>query len=273
MTDTEFDYIRKLLLDRSAIVLGPDKRYLVEARLAPVISQLALPSISDLVTRLRLDAHNGIATKVVEALVTSETSFFRDFLPFEVFRNQVLPDLIKARAAERKLTFWSAACSTGQEPYTIAMILREYFPELVTWQISILGTDISNEVIAKAKSGVYSQFEANRGLPAKLMVKYFQQHGTNWQLTESIRNMVDFRQFNLASMWSPLPLFDVIFLRNVMIYFDVSTKKEILGKAARLLRPDGYLVLGGSETTLNISDAFTRVEKLKAGYHQLAEKA
>ena len=271
MTETEFDYIRKLLLDRSAVVLGPEKRYLVEARLAPVINQLDLPSISDLVTELRHHADSGMVTKVVEALVTSETSFFRDFLPFEVLRKYVVPRLIAARSAERKLTFWSAACSTGQEAYTIAIILREYFPELTTWQITILGTDISNEVIAKAKLGIYSQFEANRGLPAKLMVKYFQQQGTNWQLNTAIRQMVEFRQFNLASQWSQLPMFDVIFLRNVMIYFDVSTKKDILGRSAKILRPDGYLVLGGAETTLNICDAFTRVEQFQAGYHQLVE--
>lgn len=273
MTDADFDYIRKLLIDRSAIVLGDDKRYLVEARLAPVIGQLNVSSISDLVQKLRFDSNPGIVTKVVEALVTSETSFFRDISPFEVFRKQVLPELIAARASERKLTFWSAACSTGQEPYTIALILREFFPQLANWQITILGTDISTEVIAKAKLGIYSQFEANRGLPAKLMVKYFKQTGTTWQLDASIRNMVEFRQFNLATAWSALPMFDVILLRNVMIYFDVATKREILTRVERVLRRDGYLVLGGAETTLNISDAFCRVEQSKAGYYQRREHA
>lgn len=268
MTDADFDYIRKLLVDRSAIVLGDDKRYLVEARLAPVIGQLHLPSISDLVSQLRRESNPGIITKVVEALVTSETSFFRDISPFEALRKQVLPELIAARSSERKLTFWSAACSTGQEPYTIALTLREYFPELANWQITILGTDISTEVIAKAKQGIYSQFEANRGLPAKLMVKYFKQTGTTWQLDASIRDMIDFRPFNLAMPWPGLPMFDVVLLRNVMIYFDVTTKREILGRVERVLRPDGYLVLGGAETTLNISDAFSRAEQVKAGYYQ-----
>ncbi len=268
MTDADFDYIRKLLVDRSAIVLGDDKRYLVEARLAPVIGQLNLPSISDLVGKLRFESNNGLATRVVEALVTSETSFFRDISPFEVLRKTVIPELIAARASERKLTFWSAACSTGQEPYTIALTLREYFPELANWQITILGTDISTDVIAKAKQGVYSQFEANRGLPAKLMVKYFQQSGTTWQLDAAIRNMVEFRQFNLAAAWPMLPKFDVIFLRNVMIYFDVSTKREILARVERTLAPDGLLVLGGAETTLNLTEAFVRVERMKAGYYQ-----
>ncbi|MFN0165194.1 MAG: CheR family methyltransferase [Bryobacteraceae bacterium] len=273
MTDADFDYIRKLLVDRSAIVLGDDKRYLVEARLAPVIGQLNVPSISDLVSKLRLGSNPGMATKVIEALVTSETSFFRDISPFEVLRKQVLPELIAARASERKLTFWSAACSTGQEPYTIALMLREYFPELANWQITILGTDISTEVIAKAKEGIYSQFEANRGLPAKLMVKYFKQIGTTWQLDSSIRDMVEYRPFNLAAAWPGLPVFDVVLLRNVMIYFDVLTKREILTRVERVLRPDGYLVLGGSETTLNISDTFSRVERAKGGYYQRREYA
>lgn len=273
MTDADFDYIRKLLVDRSAIVLGDDKRYLVEARLAPVIGQLNVPSISDLVAKLRLGSNHGMATKVVEALVTSETSFFRDISPFEVLRKQVLPELIAARASERRLTFWSAACSTGQEPYTIALMLREYFPELANWQIMILGTDISTEVIAKANEGVYSQFEANRGLPAKLMIKYFKQIGTTWQLDSSIRDMVEYRQFNLAAAWPGLPMFDVVLLRNVMIYFDVLTKREILTRVERVLRPDGYLVLGGSETTLNISDTFSRMERAKAGYYQRREYA
>lgn len=271
MTDADFDYIRQLLLDRSAIVLGADKRYLVEARLAPLIGQLDLPSISDLVAKLRCNLNNGFATKVVEALVTSETSFFRDMIPFDIFRKQVIPELCLARAAEGKLTFWSAACSTGQEPYTIAITLREFFPELANWQISILGTDLSSEVIAKAQRGVYSQFEANRGLPAKLMIKYFKQRGTTWQIDASIRKMVEFRQFNLATTWGALPTFDVIFLRNVMIYLNVDTKREILERAAKVLRPDGFLVLGGAETTYNISDAFTRSERMKAGYYELAD--
>ncbi len=273
MTDADFDYIRKLLVDRSAIVLGDDKRYLVEARLAPVIGQLNLPSITELVSKLRSGSNPAIVTKVVEALVTSETSFFRDISPFEVLRKQVLPELIVARASERRLTFWSAACSTGQEPYTIALTLREYFPELANWQITILGTDISTEVIAKAKQGIYSQFEANRGLPAKLMVKYFKQTGTTWQLDASIRDMVEFRPFNLATAWPALPMFDVVLLRNVMIYFEVPTKREILTRIERVLRPDGYLVLGGSETTLNISDTFCRMERAKGGYYQRREHA
>lgn len=268
MTDADFDYIRKLLVERSAIVLGDDKRYLVEARLAPVIGQLKVPSISELVSRLRCEQQQQIIIQIVEALVTSETSFFRDVSPFEVLRKQVLPELIAARAAERKLAFWSAACSTGQEPYTIALTLREYFPELAKWQIDILGTDISTEVIAKAKLGIYSQFEVNRGLPARLMVKYFHQTGTNWQLDAAIRDMVEYRPFNLATAWPGLPRFDVVLLRNVMIYFDVTTKREILTRVERVLRPDGYLVLGGSETTLNISDTFVRVEQVKAGYYQ-----
>ncbi len=268
MTDSEFDYIRNLLRERSAVVLDTDKRYLVEARLAPVILKLGVPSIGELVARIRLQPDPGIVTEVVDALVTSETSFFRDFTPFEVLRKQVIPELIEARGAARKLAFWSAACSTGQEAYTIAILLREYFPQLANWQITLLGTDISTGVIAKAREGIYTHFEANRGLPAYLMVKYFKQSGTAWHLDLSIRKMVEFRPFNLAAAWPALPMFDVIFLRNVMIYFDPSTRREILARTTHVLRQDGFLVLGGSESTFNLSDVFARVERLKSGYYQ-----
>jgi chemotaxis protein methyltransferase CheR len=271
MTDAEFDYLRKLLYERSAVVLESDKRYLVEARLAPVIRQLGEPSISDLVTKLRKGTGNGFPTKIVEALVTSETSFFRDLVPFEMLRKQVLPEFIASRASKRKLSIWSAACSTGQEPYTIAMTIREYFPELANWNITILGTDISTEVIAKAIDGRYTQFEANRGLPAKLMVKYFHQKGTTWQVDAAIRKMVEFRPMNLIDRWPAWPMYDLLFLRNVMIYFDVPTKREILSRVTKVLRPDGYLVLGGAETTIGISDAFRRAEHLKSGYYQLVQ--
>src|SRR5262249_15624600 len=180
-------------------------------------------------------------------------------------------DLIRRRAGERALTIWCAASSTGQEPYSLAMLLREHFPELRTWNVFLLATDLSREVLARARDGKYNQIEVNRGLPAPLLVKYFQQHGRQWQLKEEIRKLVDFRELNLSQPWPVLPRMDLVLNRNVMIYFDVATKKSILGRIARLLRPDGYLLLGGSETTFNIDDSFRRVEALKAGFYQLAE--
>jgi len=271
MTAPEFDFIRKLLYDRSGIALDADKQYLAESRLAPLLRLHTLTTIGELVGKLKTEVHNGLQTKIIEALVTSETSFFRYGNPYEALRKAILPDLIQHRQSERRLTIWSAACSTRQEPYTIAITLREFFPELANWTISILATDISTEVIAKAKAGAYNQFEANRGLPAHLLIKYFKQTGNTWHLNEDIRKAVDFRQMNLADSWPYLPPMDLVFVRNVMIYFDVETKKTILNKVAKLLRPDGYLLLGGAETTYNLSDAYRRVEHFKTGFYQLAD--
>ena len=269
MTPGEFDYICRLVRDRSGIVLEAGKEYLVDARLTPVARQRQLGSLSELVGRLRAGPDDGLADRVVEAMATNETSFFRDLHPFESLRTAVLPDLIRRRRDERRLGVWCAACSTGQEPYSIAMLLREHFPELTGWRLDLLATDLSGEVLGRAREGRYSQLEVNRGLPAALMVKYFRQHGGTWELSEDVRRMVEFRELNLTRPWPVLPRMDLIFLRNVMIYFDVDTKKTILGRVARLLRPDGYLVLGGAETTLNLDDSFRRAEHLKGGFYQL----
>jgi chemotaxis protein methyltransferase CheR len=255
---------------RSALVLEPGKEYLVENRLSPIVRKLGMGSITDLVTRLQAPDSQGLTTQIVEALVTTETSFFRDVHPFESLRKTVLPDLIRRRASERSLSIWCAASSTGQEPYSLAITLREHFPELRDWRVSLLATDLSREVLSRAREGTYSQLEVNRGLPAALLIKYFDQHGTQWQLKESIRKLVDFRELNLSQPWPILPRLDLILNRNVMIYFDVATKKSILSRMARLLRPDGYLLLGGSETTFNIDDSFQRVEALRSGFYQLA---
>jgi chemotaxis protein methyltransferase CheR len=271
MTADDFEFIRKLILEASAIVLEPGKEYLVDTRLAPLVRKLELGSITQLVARLRAPGSFGLAAQIVEALVTTETSFFRDLHPFESLKKSVIPDLMRRRAGERSLTIWCAASSTGQEPYSVAMLLREHFPELRTWNVLLLATDLSREVLARAREGKYNQIEVNRGLPAPLLVKYFQQHGTQWQLKEEIRKLVDFRELNLCQPWPGLPRMDLILNRNVMIYFDVATKKSILSRIARLLRPDGYLLLGGAETTFNIDDSFRRVEALKAGFYQLAE--
>jgi chemotaxis protein methyltransferase CheR len=269
MTDQDFDFIRKLLRDKSAIALEDGKQYLVESRLGPIVRELKLDSIADLVTRLREPLSNGLQQQVVEAMVTTETTFFRDLHPFEVLRKSLIPELVRKRQSERRLDIWCAACSTGQEPYSVALLVREHFPELASWTINILATDLSREVLARAKAGLYSQIEVNRGLPAALLVKHFRQHGSSWQLHDDLRRMVEFQELNLVRAWPPMPRMDVVFLRNVMIYFDIESKKSILSRMTKMLKADGYLLLGGAETTFNLNDSFARLEQFKGGFYQL----
>jgi chemotaxis protein methyltransferase CheR len=269
MTAQDFEFVCRLVRDRSAIVLESGKEYLVEGRLTPLVRQLDLGSISELVNRLRTGSDNGLTTRVVEAMVTTETSFFRDLHPFETLRTTVLPELIRRRKDEKRLDVWCAACSTGQEPYSLALLLRDQFPELAGWRVGILATDLSSDVLARAKEGRFSQLDVNRGLPAGLLVKYFRQQGSTWELYEEVRRAVEFRPLNLVRPWPPLPRMDLVFLRNVLIYFDVETKKSVLARVSSLLRPDGYLLLGGAETTLNLSDTLRRVDDLKGGFYQV----
>lgn len=272
MTDQEFDAVRRLLQEQSGIALDDGKHYLVENRLAPILQQRNLSSIKDLLTWLRSQPDNGLCRQIVEALVTSESSFFRDHHPFEALRKVILPELIQRRRNERRLEIWCAASAYGQEPYSLALLIREHFPELTGWKIGLLASDLSREALARARAGRYNQIEVNRGLPAALLVRYFEQHGTDWQLKQTIRSAVEFREINLARPWPNLPQMDLVLIRNVMIYFDVETKKAILGRLARLLRPDGYLLLGGAETTINLDDSYRRVEALKTGFYQLQDR-
>jgi chemotaxis protein methyltransferase CheR len=272
MTEPDFALVAKVLRERCALVLEPGKEYLVECRLAPVARRHGLATVAEFIQRLRGVGVNGLVTEVVEAMVTTETSFFRDVLPFEALRRVVLPELIRARQTERRLQIWCAAAASGQEPYTVALMLREYFPELAGWQLTLVATDISEEMLRRSREGRYSQVEVNRGLPITLLLKYFRQDGAHWQMRDDVRAMIDFRQLNLARPWPPLPPLDLVLLRNVMIYFDVDTKKAILRRVAQVLRPDGYLVLGGAETTFNLDDSYRRVEDLKTGFYRLAGK-
>jgi chemotaxis protein methyltransferase CheR len=269
MTTADFDYVCRLVRDRSGVILDAGKEYLVDARLTPVARRCDFGSVTELVGRLRAGPDGRLADRVVEAMVTTETSFFRDVHPFETLRTTILPDLIRRRRAERRLGAWFAACSTGQEPYSFALLVREHFPELTGWRLDLLATDLSADALGRARAGRYNQVEVNRGLPAALLVKYFRQHGPTWELSEDVRRMVEFRELNLTRLWPPLPPADLVFLRNVMIYFDADAKKAILGRVARVLRPDGYLLLGGAETTLNLSDSIRRVDNLKGGFFQL----
>lgn len=259
LTAADFDYIRDLVRREAAIVLEPGKEYLAVTRLDPIARSEGLGSVSDLVARLRAQGRSPLHEEVVDALTTNETSFFRDLHPFESLRTHVLPEPMERNAWRRSLSIWCAACSTGQEPYSVAMLIREHFPELLRWDLRILATDISSSALAKADSGRYGQLEVNRGLPAQLLLKYFRRAGAHWELDAEVRRMVRFQRHNLVGIWSGFPPFDLVFLRNVLIYFDLETKRAVLARIRSVLRPGGYLLLGGSETTLNIDDGFERV--------------
>jgi chemotaxis protein methyltransferase CheR len=268
ISPTNFAFVAELLRKSCGLVLEPGKEYLVNSRLSPLVHKHGLLNIDQFVNRLRA-ADNGLVTEVVEALVTTETSFFRDIHPFETLKKAVLPQLVEQRRQERKLNIWCAASSSGQEPYSIALLLKEYFPELDSWRLNISATDISHEMLRRSQAGRYSQVEVNRGLPTQLLLKWFRQQGAHWQLDDRVRGAISFSRLNLAEPWPAMPSWDLVMLRNVMIYFDNEVKRTILGRVARILSPDGYLLLGGAETTLNLHDAFQRIEHLKSGFYQL----
>jgi chemotaxis protein methyltransferase CheR len=265
----EFSYIRELVHHNSGMMLESGKEYLVEARLQPLAESAGFESVRELIERLRSTVQGLIHSRVVEALTTNETSFFRDQEPFNTFQRTIVPRLIERRRAERTLNVWSAACSTGQEPYTIAIVLREYFPNLTQWRCQISASDIATKVIARARAGSYSQVEINRGMPAHLLLRYFERDKLNWSVRDEIRAMIDFFTLNLTRPWPALATMDVIFMRNVMIYFDLETKRQILAAALRQLQPDGYLLLGNAETTLGIEDRFERLPDGGTGWYRL----
>jgi chemotaxis protein methyltransferase CheR len=273
MSPAEYTVICEFVLGRSGIDLEPGKEYLVDTRLTPLLKRLGLPGMGELIGVLKDPTKGAIQKEVVEAMTTNETSFFRDIHPFEALKTKVLPDLIARRAADKRLNIWCAASSSGQEPYTIAMVIKEHFPELANWQMKFIATDISREMIDKCRAGMFSQLEVNRGLPAPLLLKYFKKVGPAWQINEPLRNMVEFREFNLLDEPKALPPLDVVFIRNVLIYFNAETKKGILGRIRKLLRPDGYMFLGGAETTMNLDDNFERVQIQRSGCYQLKQAA
>jgi len=256
VTPLDYDYLRKLLKDRSGLVLSGDKEYLVESRLLPIARKMGLSSLSELVAKLRAQGAERLIVEVVEAMTTNESFFYRDKIPFDHFKDGILPSLIKTRASQRKIRIWCAAASTGQEPYSLAMIIREMGAQLAGWRIEILGTDLSTEVLEKAKAGVYSQFEVQRGLPIQMLVKYFVQNGETWEISPDIKAMVQYRPLNLLADFAHLGTFDVIFCRNVLIYFDQPTKINVLERCARILEPDGFLILGAAETVVGLTEAF-----------------
>jgi chemotaxis protein methyltransferase CheR len=255
VTPADYDFLRRLLKERSGLDLSAEKQYLVESRLVPLARRVGLSGIADLVLKMKGGAETLIKD-VVEAMTTNETFFFRDKIPFDHLTGTVLPALLSARASRKQLRIWSAASSTGQEPYSIAMCLKERAAELAGWRIEIVATDLSQEVLEKSKAGIYSQFEVQRGLPIQLLVKYFTQNGDLWRLNADIRAMVAHRQLNLLQDISHLGKFDVIFCRNVLIYFDLETKLSIFERLAKVMEPDGMLMLGAAETVVGVTDAF-----------------
>jgi chemotaxis protein methyltransferase CheR len=267
VTPLDYEYLRKFLKERSGLDLSADKQYLVESRLLPLARKAGLGGIADLVQRIK-NGDASLATEAVEAMTTNETFFFRDRIPFDHLRDTILPSLIQARAARKSLRIWSAASSTGQEPYSIAMCLKEMGAALAGWRIEIVATDLSQEVLEKSKAGIYSQFEVQRGLPIQMLVKYFTQSGDIWQLNADVRSMVQFRQLNLLQDFSHLGTFDVIFCRNVLIYFDQDTKAVIFERLAKCLEGDGTLLLGAAESVVGVTDVF-RPYPDRRGLYQL----
>lgn len=270
MTAKTFDYIRQVVLTRSAIVLDPGKEYLVESRLVPLAKVHGFATLDDFADAMTKAPFGTMHRQMVEAMTTNETSFFRDIHPFEALRKTILPEIIARKAATKQLNIWCAAASSGQEPYSVAMMLREHFPELQSWKLSFIASDLSNAVLAKARSGRYGQLEVNRGLPAPLMVKYFTKDGTEWIIRDDIRTMIDFRELNLIERWPQMPVADIVMIRNVLIYFDIPTKKQILAGIRSMMSPQGYLMLGGAETTMGLDDQFERVQVEKGvAYRQV----
>jgi chemotaxis protein methyltransferase CheR len=256
VTPLDYDYLRRILKERSGLVLSADKQYLVESRLLPLARRAGLAGLSGLVQKLKGPNAEPLTVEVVEAMTTNESFFFRDKLPFEHFRDVIMPALLDARAAQRRIRIWCAAAATGQEPYSLAMCLKELGWATAGWRIDIVATDLSTEVLEKAKAGIYSQFEVQRGLPIALLVKYFTKLGGCWRIAPELRAMVQYRPFNLLHDFTHLGIFDVVFCRNVLIYFDQPTKIGVLDRIARITAPDGYLALGAAETVVGLTDSF-----------------
>ncbi|MGL4973828.1 MAG: CheR family methyltransferase [Bosea sp. (in: a-proteobacteria)] len=257
MNESEFQYLRDMLHKKSGLSLTVEKKYLVESRLGSLCRRRKIDSISELVRMIRFGSTHELESAVIEAMTSNETLFFRDRVPFELFKNIVLPEALERNRTSRTLRIWSAAVSTGQEAYSLAMILDDMSAQLAGWRIDIVGTDISEEVLQKARAGLYSQFEMQRGLPTPMLLKHFTQDSDQWRISQKLRNMVQLKRLNLLEDTSSLGTFDIIFCRNVLIYFDIITKAKVMGELARRLKPEGALLLGAAETVIGICDAFT----------------
>jgi chemotaxis protein methyltransferase CheR len=267
LSASDFAFVSGLVRREASIVLGPGKEYLVEARLLPVARQAGAASVRDFLAGVQQRTDPAAVRDIVDALTTNETSWFRDREPFTALTESVLPELIQARAASKRLRVWSAACSSGQEPYSLAITLQQALP--AGWTYEIMGSDISTEMITRAEAGAFSQVEVNRGLPANMLVHYFERAGAHWRISPTLRRNVTFQRLNLAAPLPAMAPFDLIFLRNILIYFDVETKRSVLRNVGKLLRPDGWLFLGAAETTIGIDDNYERVAAGRTSAYRL----
>ncbi|WP_375573854.1 protein-glutamate O-methyltransferase CheR [Ahrensia marina] len=259
MTPADYDFLRSFLKERSGLILSNDKQYLIESRLMPVARQEGLDTITALVAKLKTPLGRVAGEAVVEAMTTNESFFFRDKTPFDHFSNVMLPQMMEARRTQRKIRIWCAAASTGQEPYSLAMIIKDMGLKTSAYRFDIIGTDISREVLERAKVGTYSQFEVQRGLPIQMLLNHFTQKGETWEISPAIRQMVQYRPLNLFDSFTALGTFDVVFIRNVLIYFEQEAKVAILERVAKQMAPDAYMVLGAAETVVGLTDAFKAV--------------
>jgi chemotaxis protein methyltransferase CheR len=257
MRDDVFSLLANLLREKSGLALPRDKEYLLESRLGPVAKKHNCDTIDALCLAMRGDKKQAIEHDIVEAMTTNESFFFRDAAVFQVFRTALLPNLLAARAGSKRLRIWFAACSSGQEPYSISMILEEEKARLAGWTVDMVATDISTEMIERARNGLYTHFEAQRGLPIQLLAKYFTKEEQGWRIKAPLRERVKFQNFNLLDGFGALGTFDVIFCRNVLIYFALPTKRDILNRMSRQLAADGALFLGGAETVIGVTDQFS----------------
>ena len=266
MSPEDFEFISSLIKSRSGLVLTPDKSYLLESRLMPVARKHGLKGLEDLINHLRTRRDEAMTVEVTEAMTTNESFFFRDVKPFDLLRDVVLPPILEKRASQKRLRIWCSAASSGQEPYSIAIVLKELGAQLAGWNIDIVGTDISHDILKKAQAGTYSQFEVQRGMPIQLLLKYFDKKDENWEIKPDIKNMVQYKYWNLLDDLNALGKFDIVFCRNVLIYFDAETKGKVLENIAKLMPEDGMLFLGGAETVLGVTEKFKPVQGQRGVY-------
>jgi len=272
LNPADYAFLSDALKQRSGLALTTEKGYLIETRLRPIALEYGMRDVDDLVAALRLDPREEMMSVIVDAMTTNESFFFRDNKPFNAFREVMLPHLMRTRAERRSFRIWCAACSSGQEPYSIAMILDDERIKLANWRIEIVATDISPSMLARAHAGRFNQFEVQRGLPTNYLVKHFKKVDGAFEIDPALRNLIEFREFNLMSDPRPLGVFDVVFCRNVLIYFDPPTKSQVLQQIRTVMPDDGFLLLGAAETVIGVTDEFAPHENM-TGVYSVANSA
>ena len=265
----DFDYISKVIREECGIILEKGKEYLIEPRVTPLMRHENLESIESLVKKIKSETRGDLKQALIESMITNETSFFRDIHPFEILNSKIIPELIEKRKAEEELNIWCGASSSGQEPYSLAILIKNNFPQINTWKINFLVSDISNKNLKRCKSGIYTQLEVNRGLSPTLLARYFGRKGMEWQVKDELRQVMQFQIINLAGSWPKMLQLDLVMMRNVLIYFSLQMRKKVLGKISKLLKADGYLFLGAAETTINLDKNFERIPFNQSGCYRL----